>query len=226
MNTPFHINPPTSEHALLERCKSMEGLSFSQLASRTGIAVEDNPDRRKGWIGQVMEYYLGAEAKSRSLPDFVTLGIELKTLPIGTRGKPVESTFVTTIPLLTIHQQEWRTSQCYQKLRRVLWVPVEGDTKIPYTHRRIGSALLWSPSEEDEAHLAEDWKFLTDMIVSGRLEELDATYGTYLQIRPKGANAKSLCSAYDASGCIIKTLPRGFYLRAVFTQKIIGYTNS
>lgn len=222
MNTPFHINPPTTEQELLERCKSMEGLSFSQLASRTGTVVEDNPDRRKGWIGQVIEHYLGADAKSQSLPDFVALGIELKTLPIGTQGKPVESTFVTTISLLTIHQQEWHTSQCYQKLKRVLWVPVEGDTKIPYAHRRIGSPVLWSPSEEDEAILAEDWKFLTDMIASGRLEELDATYGTYLQIRPKGANAKSLCKAYDASGGIIQTLPRGFYLRALFTQHVMA----
>ena len=36
------------------------------------------------------------------------------------------------------------------KLSRVLWVPVEGARHIPLAERRVGSPLLWSPSEEEE----------------------------------------------------------------------------
>ena len=156
------------------------------------------------------------------MPDFQQLGIELKTLPVASSGKPTESTFITSIPLLTIHQQNWKSSQCYAKLKRILWIPIEGDTDIPYAHRRIGQGFIWSPDTEEELILAADWNYLTLQISTGQLETIDATAGEYLQVRPKAANGKSLCSAYDAEGNRIMTLPRGFYLRSKFTQIIVN----
>lgn len=212
---------PQTESELLARCQRIEGLSFAQLSMATGLIIPTNPNQRKGWVGQAIEWALGTDAANLSAPDFTALGIELKTLPIAASGKPTESTFVTTIPLLTIHQQTWQTSQCYAKLKRVLWVPIEGDTAIPYTHRRIGRGFIWSPSEEQAAILAADWEYLSGQIGTGQLETLDARAGQYLQVRPKGANGKSLCFGFDAEGNKIKTLPRGFYLRSEFTRAII-----
>ena len=214
------LNPPTSEAELLNRCRVIEGLSLAQLASMLNLHIPDNPTQRKGWAGQAIELALGASAGSRSEPDFVNLGIELKTLPINHLGKPAESTFVTTIPLLTVHKQNWQTSSCFAKLRRVLWLSIEGDTDIPFMHRRIGRGLLWSPSMQDEAILANDWSELTLMSGTGRLSEIDASMGDYLQVRPKGANAKSLCYGFDETGNKALTLPRGFYLRSCFTGKL------
>lgn len=214
------MSSPTSETELLNRCQAIEGLSFAQLASMLNLYIPDNPSQRKGWAGQAIEIALGASAGSRSEPDFVALGIELKTLPINHLGKPAESTFVTTIPLLSVHQQIWQTSQCFAKLRRVLWLSIEGDTDIPFMHRRIGRGLLWSPSAQIEAVLANDWSELTLMIGTGRLSEIDASMGDYLQVRPKGANAKSLCYGFDEAGNKVLTLPRGFYLRSSFTGKL------
>lgn len=167
---------------------------------------------------------LGATAGSRALPDFHHLGIELKSIPMNHLGKPAESTFVTVISLTTIHQETWKTSQCYAKLQRVLWVPVEGDKLIPYPHRRIGRAVLWSPSPEEEAILASDWEELTLLITTGRLAEINATLGHALQIRPKGLNAKSLSYGFDEEGNKIQTLPRGFYLRSKFTASLLSKT--
>ncbi len=183
--------------------------------------MPENPAQRKGWAGQAIELALGANAGSRSEPDFVNLGVELKTLPINHLGKPAESTFVTTIPLLTVHKQTWQSSQCFAKLRRVLWLSIEGDTTIPFNYRRIGRGLLWSPSPEEEAILANDWSELTFLIGTGRLAEIDASMGDYLQVRPKGANAKSLCYGFDEAGNKISTLPRGFYLRSSFTGRLL-----
>lgn len=211
---------PASEVDLLNRCQAIEGMSLSQLASMLNLHVPENPSKRKGWAGKAIELALGATAGSRSEPDFVGLGIELKTLPLNHLGKPAESTFVTTIPLLTIHKQTWAISQCFAKLRRVLWMSVEGDTAIPFLHRRIGRGLLWSPSVEEERVLANDWSELTLMISTGRLSEIDASQGDYLQVRPKGANAKSLCYGFDEVGNKVLTLPRGFYLRSSFTGKL------
>lgn len=212
---------PRSELELLERCHLIEGLNFSQVSSLTGFSIPEQPSRRKGWTGQAIEIALGATAGTKSMPDFNFLGIELKTIPLNEQGMPAESTFVTSIPLLTIHQQTWKQSQCYQKLHRVLWVPVEGVKTIPFEQRRIGRAHLWSPNKEEERILAEDWLELTTMMGTGRLEEIDASFGDYLQVRPKAANARSLCYGFDSEGNKVLTLPRGFYLRSRFTAQLL-----
>ncbi|MCL5272746.1 MAG: DNA mismatch repair endonuclease MutH [Gammaproteobacteria bacterium] len=215
------INPPRTETELLARSMSIQGLSFAQLGMSLGQSIPFNPVQRKGWVGMAIELALGADANNKAEPDFLSLGVELKTLPLARSGKPAESTFVTSIPLLTIHRQSWRTSQCYGKLKRVLWVPIEGDRAIPFEQRRIGVGFLWSPTKQEEQVLSSDWEYLTYQISSGNLEGIDATTGVYLQVRPKAANAKSLCYGYDSEANKVQTLPRGFYLRSTFTSQIL-----
>lgn len=216
------ISPPESEKILLARCRQLAGLSFGQLATHLNVVIPQTPSQRKGWAGMAIELFLGADAGSKACPDFSRLGIELKTIPLSVTGYPAESTFITSISLLTIHQETWDTSVCYSKLKKVLWVPLEDDEKIPFSHRRIGQALLWSPTTEQMSTLAADWEHLTTLIATGYLEDIDATIGQYLQIRPKAANARSLCFGIDSEGNKIKTLPRGFYLRSLFTQQIVN----
>lgn len=212
--------PLQNEQELVQRCQDIEGLSFAQLATTLGLIIPNQPLQRKGWAGQAIELALGATAGTKSSPDFCALGIELKTIPINHLGKPAESTFVTTIPLLTIHQQTWETSQCYAKLRRVLWLPIEGDKRVSFPHRRIGRGVLWSPSTEEEVVLARDWSELSLMIGTGKLASIDASMGDYLQVRPKAANGKSLCYGFNERGDKVLTLPRGFYLRSSFTKQL------
>ncbi len=215
--------PLKTEADLLARCQQIEGLTFAQLASFLGWMIPENPLQRKGFAGQMIEHALGTTAGNQSAPDFHELGVELKTIPVNHLGKPAESTFITTISLLTVHQEAWETSHCFAKLKRVLWIPIEGDTNIPFSSRRIGSGILWSPSHDEERVLKQDWSELTLMIGTGKLSAIDATMGEYLQVRPKGANAKSLCYGFDEEGNTIQTLPRGFYLRSRFTARIIQY---
>lgn len=223
MNFPKPMASPKNESELLARCAGIEGLSFSQLASALQFSLPLEPVRRKGWAGQAIEIILGASSGSLSLPDFNHLDIELKTIPFNNNGKPRESTFITYIPLLEIHRQTWLTSACRRKLGKILWIPVEGSRDIPFEHRRIGRACLWSPSEEEEAVFRSDWEMLTTMISTGQLEEIDARMGKYLQIRPKAANSRAVCFGFDSAGHKIQTLPRGFYLRSSFTAKIFNF---
>lgn len=103
------------------------------------------------------------------------------------------------------------------KLKRVLWVPVEGDRAIPLAERRVGAPLLWSPNEEEDRQLRMDWEELMDLIVLGQVERITARHGEVLQLRPKAANSKALTEAIGARGEPILTLPRGFYLKKNFT---------
>lgn len=213
--------PPKSEKELLERARLLAGLTLADLAIKFNQPVPKDPLHAKGWIGQLIEVALGATASSLAEPDFQLIGIELKTLPLTNSGKPKESTYVCTVPLTQLHEEEWQTCWLKRKLQRVLWLPLEADKRIPIAERHIGNAILWSPSDAQTEQLQQDWEELMELVCLGKLDQISSHMGRYLQIRPKGANAKSLTTTLDEEGNTIQTLPRGFYLRPDFTQKII-----
>ncbi|MCG3816767.1 DNA mismatch repair endonuclease MutH [Photobacterium damselae] len=212
---------PLSENELLQRAQELAGLTLGELAYQAGIVVPPDLRRDKGWVGQLLEWHLGASAGSKPVPDFAELGIELKTIPIGYNGKPLETTFVCVAPLIGVQGLSWQQSHIRHKLARVLWIPVEGERDLPLADRHVGSPLIWSPSAQEEAQLQQDWEELMDMIVLGQVELITARHGEVLQLRPKAANSKALTEAYGANGQPIKTLPRGFYLKTNFTAAIL-----
>ncbi|MDA0822228.1 MAG: DNA mismatch repair endonuclease MutH [Proteobacteria bacterium] len=214
-------NTPRSEAELLTNASGLAGKTLGQLADYLDETVPDNLTHAKGWVGELIELALGAEAGSRPVPDFETLGIELKTIPLNARLQPQESTFVSSAPLANTVGMQWETSAVKAKLSKVLWIPVEAAKDLPIAKRRIGSAFLWSPSYEDEHILRADWEEHIERIAFGRLDELDARHGTYLQIRPKALNRRELTAATNGAGAPSLTLPRGFYLRTSFTRKIL-----
>ena len=213
-------HPPLSENELLESASRISGKTLQHIANQQGIETPDNQLHHKGWVGQLLELSLGATASSLPEPDFQHIGVELKTLPLNKNGTPKESTYVCAINLTRIESQ-WAKSLVKRKLSRVVWLPIEADPDIPLAARRIGSAILWSPDEEQEATLRRDWEELMDMIATGGLEQITAHQGQYLQIRPKAANTKTLRNGINDEGEEILTLPRGFYLRTSFTKQLL-----
>ena len=216
------MDPPANESALLERARACAGLTLGELATQLQIAVPVDLRRAKGWVGGLFEMALGATAKSRAAPDFEALGVELKTLPVTLGGQPLETTFVCTIPLARMGEVEWEQSRVRKKLRRVLWVPVEGTRTTPVGVRRIGTALLWSPTPEEERDLRFDWEELAGMIGGGRVEDITGHLGRYLQVRPKARDSHARRLGTGSDGARISTLPRGFYLRTTFTARILS----
>ncbi len=212
---------PKTEQELIDRALSIAGCTFAELAQQAEMTVPPDLKRDKGWVGQLLEWHLGAIAGSKPTQDFVHLGIELKSIPISYSGKPLETTFVCVAPLTGVHGLTWETSHVRNKLSRVLWIPVEGEREIPLPERRVGSPLLWSPSKSQALQLKQDWEELMEMIVTGEVEQITAKHGEVLQLRPKAANGRALTDAYGKSGRIIKTRPRGFYLRTQFTEQIL-----
>lgn len=214
---------PQSEQELLERAHALAGLTLAELAAEADWSVPDDLRRAKGWVGQLIEWHLGAQAGSKPEPDFIHLGIELKTIPISYQGLPLETTFVCAAPLVGVHGLTWENSHVKHKLSRVLWIPVEGERELPLSERRVGSPLIWSPSEDEEAQLKADWEELMDFIVFGDFDKVSARHGEILQLRPKAANGKVKTQAYSKTGKPIKAKPRGFYLRTQFTTHILQH---
>ncbi|MFZ4835507.1 DNA mismatch repair endonuclease MutH [Rouxiella sp. Mn2063] len=213
---------PEDQQALLQRAQSLSGFSLGELATQANLAIPPDLKREKGWVGMLLETYLGASAGSKPEQDFPEIGVELKTIPIDAQGKPLETTFVCVAPLTGNSGVTWENSHVRHKLARVLWIPVEGDRQIPLSERRVGSPLMWSPSVEEEQQLRQDWEELMDLIVLGKVETITARHGEVLQLRPKAANNKARTEAIGEFGQPIMTLPRGFYLKKSFTGALLA----
>lgn len=213
--------PPSSVEELVERARSLAGLSLGDLATQASIRIPADFKREKGWTGQLIELFLGAAAGSSAQQDFPQLGIELKTIPIDAMGKPLETTYVCYAPLTQIAGLTWPQSNVRNKLNCVLWVPIEGHRSIAPKDRRIATAFLWQPNAHQLQQLQRDWEELMDMITMGGIESVTARHGQALQLRPKAADGKALTDAYGVDGKLIKTRPRGFYLRKQFTHQLL-----
>lgn len=216
------IPAPATEPELLERARLLAGKTISRVAAELQLIAPPDQTRNKGWTGQLAEMYLGATASTLSEPDFQLIGVELKTLPVNRLGNPAESTYVCTLALDLTTGTTWESSVVKNKLSRVLWLPIESDQTIPYTHRRFGTAILWSPTPDQEAVLKNDWEEIMDLVSTGNLDKVSSSLGRYLQIRPKAANAASLGNSYSSEGIPNQSLPRGFYLRSLFTRSVIS----
>ncbi len=177
--------PPENEATLMNRAQALAGYTLGQLAQIANIPIPPNLKRDKGWVGMLLEYFLGASAGSKAEQDFAHIGIELKTIPIDRHGVPLETTFVSVAPLTGNSGLTWENSHVRRKLSRILWFPIEGERQIPLAQRRVANPLIWSPSPFEEQLLRQDWEELMDLIVLGKVETITARHGKYYKFAPK-----------------------------------------
>jgi DNA mismatch repair protein MutH len=203
---------------LKARLGGLAGRTLREIAALQNVPVPDDLRRNKGWVGQLLERALGATAGSRPEPDFPHLGIELKTIPIDARWRPMESCFVASLDLAAVDLR-WETSAVRKKLARVMWVAVEADPDLPLAQRRFGASILWSPSHEEQLALRNDYEDIVELLAEGVSVRGDR--GTVLQLRPKGRDGASLRRALDEEGATVLAAPRAFYLRRSFTTALL-----
>lgn len=214
------IKPPINKTELLNRAYSLAGTSLGDLAEKLKIKLPSNLQKDKGLVGQILELALGAHAGNQSLPDFPELEIELKTLPLNRNHEPQESTYICTAPIN--HQKlDWQNSPVNKKTKQILWIPLEADPSIPLNERKIANPILWERELETECIFKQDWQELTENLAVGNFANTSAKSGVYLQLRPKAANSKNFIKVLDQEGYDTFIVPRGFYLRANFTKKLL-----
>lgn len=214
------VRPPRSEAELTQRAGDLAGKRLGEIAKALNLPLPKRTVGAKGWTGTLLEMALGATAGSLSEPDFQLIGVELKTIPLRTDGRPRESTYICVLPPPGGDPPLWEHSNVRRKLARVLFVPVVYETGLSFAARIIGTPLIWSPSPEEESALRADWEELMDLACTGHVESITAHHGTHLQIRPKAANASARQRGVGEDGAPAETLPRGFYLRASFTAAL------
>ena len=209
------VPPPSSLEELLLRAQQLDGCSLAALEQAYGAAAPAG--QKKGRVGDLIERALGGACGAQAGPDFPALGVELKTLPLDPSGRVRESTFVCRLSLRAAEELDFEASPLLAKLRHVLFVPiVVGDGAL-----RVGRALSWQPSAAQRAVLRADYDDVVGLIGLGKIESLDARLGRWLQVRPKAAHGRVRTRAHNEEGDMLWTMPRGFYLRARFTQALL-----
>lgn len=87
--------------------------------------------------------------------------------------------------------------------------------------RSVGQPRLWSPSAAQAHMIEQDWLELLELVRMGQSEDINGRLGVCLQVRPKGANARSRVKGVDGEGFAAEVAPLGFYLRAGFVAEIL-----
>ncbi len=206
------MDPPRTTSELVSRVRELSGVRIADLAAREAFVVDGDAVRTKGKVGELRERALGATGSGAEM-DFPDIGVEMKTVPLE-GGKPAESTFVCALSLMDTERTEWATSWVRKKLSCVLWVPI-------HERERIGDAVLWSPTREQEDALKDDFEEIVGRIAIGDIEDLSAHVGRYLQLRPNAATGSVRTAAPGRDGELVSTVPRGFYLRARFVSALL-----
>ena len=212
--------PPRSEEELEDRANALAGHTLGDLARALSIEVSSDATKTKGKWGDILEKALGATGGSRSAHDFEHLGVELKSVPMRQDGKPIESTYVCVLDLRTTEGARWETSWARAKLSRVLFVPILAQDP-DWQKRRPGRPTLWSPTEAQDAALKADFDEIVGAFGAGRIEEVTAHWGKYMQVRPKARNGEKTERVPALDGELVATVKKGFYLRAPFVGAIL-----
>lgn len=214
------LPPPQKWSILLDRCDKLVGKTIATIADKLQLTVPDNLKNNRGWIGNLLELALGAEAGSKPIQDFVNLGIELKSVAINHKGEVNNDIFVSSLPINSFMLQTWHTSHLLYKLKRILFVPIEQIKEIPLANRRIGRARLWTPTAYELSQLQQDWQDILDIITEGDFNAIKNNVGKILCVKVKALNAKQSNSFIDTEGFTSKIPPLSFYLRKDFVNSI------
>lgn len=209
-----------NEKNLISYANTMSGHKIYKIANKLNILLPENT-KNKGYIGNIIEKFFFINSGNRPIRDFYHIGIELKTISIDKNNDPLEATFICTASLIKNNGITWKKSYIYYKLRRILWIPIKVNRFLPLKEYTIGIPFLWSPNVQEEKKIKKDWEDIMDIIVLGKIDKLNSSYGEVLQVKKKANNNKSLTRGVGKYGQPIFTTPRGFYLRKNFTNLLI-----
>lgn len=213
--------PPQSFEELIDALNAIVGKNFLELSQRCGVTLPSSTLHGKGFAGELIELCTGASAGNSSIPDFPNLGLELKTIPVDENLKPLESAFVSYAPLTNIRDLNFENSTLYIKLSRVLFVVLLAPRNLDLASRKVLGYFFWQPNLEELSKIRADFNELMEMVKTGQIDKISARLGTVVQLRPKCADGKQTTACIGPLGSLIKTRPRGFYLRRTFIEALL-----
>jgi DNA mismatch repair protein MutH len=172
---------------LITKAKELEGTTFGEYDVYRRLEDRTN----KGALGQVIEEgFFEYQVNSRSEPDFVEAGVELKVTPFrknrnGTFSSK-ERLVLNMIDYMGEDLYVFENSSFWKKNATLLIVFYLYEADVPVEDFEIVHTLLWDYSGEDLEVIKADWRRIVGKIRRGLAHEISEGDTLYLGACRKG----------------------------------------
>jgi len=211
-----------STKSIIDYAKKLKGHTLREIC---GDTIENHGYKGKGNFGQLLEkFYFGYEPNSKSEPDFVEVGLELKSSPLKTlkngsyRSK--ERLVMNIIDYLSVHSEEFENSSFWKKNAHLLLVFYLHDREKDLLDYVIKLVDDWKYPDEDLIVIKRDWEIITNKIKNGKAHELSEGDTFYLGACTKGSTAEKSYRKQPFSDEIAKQ--RAYSLKQGYVNHIIA----
>jgi DNA adenine methylase len=157
--------------------------------------------KTKNWAADVIEGLLGLQANNNPKKDLGFL--ELKTFGVNDEWNPIERYLpLTAFNWQDVNDETFNQSKIKQKIMQQLWIPIikneqklkENTTVESMGEFRVGPPMIWIPTEDEAAVMAEDYKRVRTEVLNGYHEKVKAgnfsSQNKYLVPNTAGADSK------------------------------------
>lgn len=152
------------------------------------IADFGNP-YNKGMFGQIVEESIfGIRNNSRSEPDFVKTGIELKVTPMKITKKRLVSKERMVLSIINYNEVPERGFRIFSdKNMHILMIFYLWDPDTTMFDYQFLKVVNWIPTEEELRMIREDWEIIEEYVMSGKAHLLSERLTKCLAANRKGA---------------------------------------
>ena len=175
--------------------KTFKVIEDDNLNSRVGQKSKNFGNKKgKGLLGNLIEeHHFGIKPNSDQEPDFKEAGVELKVTPfLDRKGKLTakERLVLTMISYQTPVEEDFYQSHVWAKCRSILLIYYCHDDDIQRLYFEIKYVKLFTPPEQDQIIIVNDYKKIVDKIKNGQADELHEGDTMYLGACTKGSTAE------------------------------------
>lgn len=202
-SSPKPREAPRTEAELEARARDLAGLTVRELAERMGLTLPPSSARGKGFAGTLAELALGADAGNRSEPDFIELRVELKTIPLDSRGRPSRRPSSAPSRSPTSSSSNSKTLPCITSSAASSFCPSKGRPSLPIA----ASALVFfiRPMKASSPSSAAIGSFSENSSPTKSLKRSTAPSAKSCRSVPKVETPKIACSArFRTTGSIMR----------------------
>lgn len=197
-----------SRDEALKALKQLEGQDLRQLAQSYNITVfKESGGFNKGWVGLLIERYLGLAANSRQEADFGSW--ELKVVPLKKLKKngllvPKETMAITMLDPLNVAVTPFEKSHLYIKLRKMIVCGRLFVDKQETSTQLIQFEVFDFDDQQDREMIEQiktDYETVRQVLTAANTPTegfltLTGKMGVYVQPRTKGAGHGSTSRAF------------------------------
>ena len=216
----------TDEESILDYAGKLSGKTLGEALGELHLDTRFDDDiigdlHYKGYFGQILEegYFL-IENNNLPEPDFIDVGIELKSAPLkDVPGKGLVSKERMVLGIIDYNEVPCQGFAVFSKKNsRILIVFFEWVKNESIFEYRIRKVVDWTPTPKELRVIKEDWKTIEEFIMKGEAHLLSERHTMFLAACRKGAGGEDDLREQPFSS--VKAKQRALSFKSSFVNSI------